>query len=368
MASRAALAAVAKPGDRIALLGPLGAGKTQFAKGFALGLGVKEIVNSPSFTLMAEYAGRLPLFHQDLYRLNGAEEVLGGGLVDDRQEDGVTLIEWGERLSTRLDARRLSVRLSSGRDDERTITVSASHTVAGPLRERSQRVVGAMILVLDTATQTPVVALAEDRRYARRRAPLGTATTATARSCSSTSTSCSPKRLRLDNAHLARSLLVPAQAASPACASAWPRPRRSPTRSTSRSLASHPRSRWRPLLPRTTARYAVTLPAGASDRYVHTIKIANGRACREAGAAARRGRKIGNDDVAIDLESAPASATQRGAVGPRRVSPGACAAGREAASPAVSRTTSRSSCPAYVALPRGIAKAVAEMEWSPDLR
>jgi len=121
----AALAAVAKAGDRIALLGPLGAGKTQFAKGFALGLGVKEIVNSPSFTLMAEYAGRLPLFHQDLYRLNGAEEVIGGGLMDDRQEDGVTLIEWGERLPTRLDARRLSVVFQVGRDDERTITVSA---------------------------------------------------------------------------------------------------------------------------------------------------------------------------------------------------------------------------------------------------
>ena len=121
----AALAAVAEPGDRIALLGPLGAGKTQFAKGFAAGLGVRDIVNSPSFTLMAEYAGRLPLFHQDLYRLSGAEEVLGGGLVDDRQEDGVTLIEWGERLSTRLDARRLAVTFEVGRDDERTITVSA---------------------------------------------------------------------------------------------------------------------------------------------------------------------------------------------------------------------------------------------------
>ena len=86
---------------------------------------MRDIVNSPSFTLMAEYAGRLPLFHQDLYRLSGAEEVLGGGLVDDRQEDGVTLIEWGERLSTRLDARRLAVTFEVGRDDERTITVSA---------------------------------------------------------------------------------------------------------------------------------------------------------------------------------------------------------------------------------------------------
>ena len=84
----AALGAVARPGDRIALVGPLGAGKTQFAKGFAVGLGVAEVVNSPSFTLMAEYEGRLPLFHQDLYRLAGTSEALEGGLLDERQDDG----------------------------------------------------------------------------------------------------------------------------------------------------------------------------------------------------------------------------------------------------------------------------------------
>ena len=121
----AALAAVAQPGDRIALLGPLGAGKTQFAKGFASGLGVRDVVNSPSFTLMAEYAGRLPLFHQDLYRLNGAEEVLAGGLVDDRQETGVTLIEWGERLSERIDPRRLTIRFALSDGDVRNIAVDA---------------------------------------------------------------------------------------------------------------------------------------------------------------------------------------------------------------------------------------------------
>jgi tRNA threonylcarbamoyladenosine biosynthesis protein TsaE len=122
----AALAAVARAGDRIALLGPLGAGKTQFAKGFAAGLGVTDVVNSPSFTLMAEYAGRLPLFHEDLYRLSGAEEVIGGGLIDERQEDGVTLIEWGERMPDRLDPHRLMVQFTVGRDDERTISVVAA--------------------------------------------------------------------------------------------------------------------------------------------------------------------------------------------------------------------------------------------------
>lgn len=128
----AALAAVARAADRIALLGPLGAGKTQFAKGFAAGLGVREVVNSPSFTLMAEYAGRLPLFHQDLYRLSGAEEVFGGGLVDERQEDGVTLIEWGERLPGAIDAHRIVVHIDVGTDDERTITIAA----ADPSQER----------------------------------------------------------------------------------------------------------------------------------------------------------------------------------------------------------------------------------------
>ena len=104
----AAVAAVAQSGDRIALIGPLGAGKTQFAKGFARGLGVTEVVNSPSFTLMAEYAGRLPLFHQDLYRLSGAEEAMAGGLVDERQLDGVTVSEWGDRLPSEIDPRRIT--------------------------------------------------------------------------------------------------------------------------------------------------------------------------------------------------------------------------------------------------------------------
>ncbi|HET7678146.1 MAG TPA: tRNA (adenosine(37)-N6)-threonylcarbamoyltransferase complex ATPase subunit type 1 TsaE [Candidatus Limnocylindrales bacterium] len=120
------LAGVARPGDRLALVGPLGAGKTQFAKGFAAGLGVSEVVNSPSFTLMAEYAGRLPLFHLDLYRLAGAEEVLAGGLFDERQADGVTLIEWAERLDAAIDPERLVVRLEPLGGDQRRVTLEAA--------------------------------------------------------------------------------------------------------------------------------------------------------------------------------------------------------------------------------------------------
>lgn len=127
---------MAQPGDRIALIGPLGAGKTQFAKGFAHGLGVAEVVNSPSFTLMAEYAGRLPLFHQDLYRLSSAEEAIAGGMVDDRQQDGITLSEWAERLPVELDPGRVTISIEVMSDDERRITVA-------PSRAAEQRYVGA---------------------------------------------------------------------------------------------------------------------------------------------------------------------------------------------------------------------------------
>jgi tRNA threonylcarbamoyladenosine biosynthesis protein TsaE len=125
-----ALAAAAQPGDRVALVGPLGAGKTQLAKGFAEGLGVREVVNSPSFTLMAEYEGRLPLFHQDLYRLVGTSEALEGGLLDERQDDGVTLSEWADRLDAALDGDRVTVRIEPLGDTDRRIEVSGAGDAA----------------------------------------------------------------------------------------------------------------------------------------------------------------------------------------------------------------------------------------------
>ena len=120
------LAAHAEPGDLLCLFGDLGAGKTQLAKGFGAGLGVVETVNSPSFVLMAEYAGRLRLFHVDLYRLADGVDALGGGLLDERQADGVTIVEWAERLADALPASRLDIRIDGSGDEPRTVTVSAS--------------------------------------------------------------------------------------------------------------------------------------------------------------------------------------------------------------------------------------------------
>lgn len=122
----AALARVAEPGDVIALSGDLGAGKTQLAKGFGAGLGIGDTINSPSFVLMAEYDGRLHLFHQDLYRLRDASDAIAGGLVDDRQGEGVTVIEWPERMGDALPAARLEIRIAGSADDPRTLAIRAT--------------------------------------------------------------------------------------------------------------------------------------------------------------------------------------------------------------------------------------------------
>jgi tRNA threonylcarbamoyladenosine biosynthesis protein TsaE len=123
----ASLAAVARPGDLVCLWGELGAGKTQFAKGFGAGLGVEGTISSPTFILMAEYEGRLPLFHVDLYRLADGADALAGGLIDDRQASGVTLVEWPERLGDLLPARRLDVVIDGTGADPRRITIRAAH-------------------------------------------------------------------------------------------------------------------------------------------------------------------------------------------------------------------------------------------------
>ena len=106
-----ALGAGAEAGTTLAVIGPLGAGKTQLAKGVADGLGVTSVVNSPTFVLMNEHAGRLRLFHIDAYRLADPDEAHAAGLFDERQAAGVSVVEWADRLDGWLPPDRLEISL-----------------------------------------------------------------------------------------------------------------------------------------------------------------------------------------------------------------------------------------------------------------
>jgi tRNA threonylcarbamoyladenosine biosynthesis protein TsaE len=107
------LGEAAVPGLVVALIGELGAGKTQLTKGIADGLGVTSVVNSPTFVLMNEHVGRLRLFHVDAYRLGDPSEAAAAGLLDERQAEGVAVIEWADRLDGWLPTERLEIRLST---------------------------------------------------------------------------------------------------------------------------------------------------------------------------------------------------------------------------------------------------------------
>jgi tRNA threonylcarbamoyladenosine biosynthesis protein TsaE len=99
-----------RAGDVVVLSGELGTGKTAFAQGVARGLGVTEPVVSPTFTIVREYVGRLPLAHVDVYRLDRLQELHDLGF-DELFDEGVTLVEWGDVAAPALPAERLEVRL-----------------------------------------------------------------------------------------------------------------------------------------------------------------------------------------------------------------------------------------------------------------
>lgn len=102
----------------------LGAGKTTFAKGIAKGLGISETITSPTYTLISEYEGEFPLYHIDLYRLEGEEYYDELGLRDILSGQGISLIEWSEKLGDRRPSGAVNVKISIGEDSERIIEIS----------------------------------------------------------------------------------------------------------------------------------------------------------------------------------------------------------------------------------------------------
>ncbi len=117
-----AFASSLKEGDVISLRGSLGAGKTVFAKGIAENLGIEEAIVSPTFTIVQEYDGRLKMYHLDLYRLSGEDEFESMGGEDFLYPDGVTLIEWSEKIEGMLPDTTIYINIVIGSDGKRTIS------------------------------------------------------------------------------------------------------------------------------------------------------------------------------------------------------------------------------------------------------
>jgi len=112
-----------KAGSIVSLRGSLGAGKTVLAKGIAKALDIREAIVSPTFTLMQEYEGKLPLYHMDLYRISGTDEFEMIGGEEMLYGNGVTLIEWSEKIQDMLPDGTIFVDISIMPDTKREITI-----------------------------------------------------------------------------------------------------------------------------------------------------------------------------------------------------------------------------------------------------
>ncbi len=114
------------PGSVLALRGGLAAGKTTLVKGIALGMGIREEVTSPSYTIISEYSGRLPLYHMDAYRLDGDEDFAALGADEYLCGRGVSVVEWSERVEASIPAGAAIVSLETRADGSRSIRVQGT--------------------------------------------------------------------------------------------------------------------------------------------------------------------------------------------------------------------------------------------------
>lgn len=112
-----------KKGDIIAMQGTLGAGKTTITKGIAQALGINETITSPTFCLISEYEGKMPLYHMDVYRLDSAEDFANLGTEDMLYGEGVSIIEWSEKIMEELPHKTIILKLEPHDDGARTITI-----------------------------------------------------------------------------------------------------------------------------------------------------------------------------------------------------------------------------------------------------
>lgn len=118
------IAGNANPGDVYALIGEMGVGKTVFAKAFAMGLDIKETVNSPTFTIVQEYTdGRVPMYHFDLYRIAEEEELEEIGFDDYLDGEGVCLIEWADLFMDALPKDTKIIQIERTGENSRIITL-----------------------------------------------------------------------------------------------------------------------------------------------------------------------------------------------------------------------------------------------------
>jgi tRNA threonylcarbamoyladenosine biosynthesis protein TsaE len=122
----AALAHLLRPGDVVSLTGDLGAGKTTFVQGAARGLGVDEAVLSPTFTLIREYRGSVPVYHLDVYRLDRIQDVIDLGFEEILDQGGIVFIEWGDAVEALLPESYLQVELTMLDEDQNARRLAVS--------------------------------------------------------------------------------------------------------------------------------------------------------------------------------------------------------------------------------------------------